>query len=600
MIRPTTSVMWAVLLMGCGKNEPDTGDDSAAATTIYALNQGEHDVGSTVQLRDVVVSAPPSSVLARFYIQEEAGGAYSGIRVVASEGASLPQVELDARISLTATFTSGADGLRLELGSADQLEVSGMGSLTPEPLNADSDWGPWKGVLVQVADLSVLGCPNGDGVDELSSGLTLDDALSAHAEPTWLTSFATITGPVDLEGGAWTLYPRSDDDLGTQNNVASCAAVAAAEAVCDVTLAGLVATTPNERSWGGFFAQDPGGGEHSGLWISNPGVQIEAGQVFDVSGTTSLFTDSQGGYVTLEASTALGGVVVSDQTATPIAAVLDSTPSDWSVYESSLVTLQGVEITGDPDNYWWIATDMGVSLTAWLTTPLLRSGDSCTSITGVPTYWGDGYWTFSPRSAEELDCESAAPEATTISGMRQGEVEGLVTIEDVVVTSWVDPDGIGFFAQDPGGGEYAGTWIYYTAAGSAGAPAPTVAPGDVVTLTGFITDYYGQSELLIGYITEIETTGSTTPTSTELSALPFDWEPYEGVLITVPNLSITSELDGYGAAETSWSDLWIDDMFYDWTVDYGTGDTLSLVTGPVYYSWYEYRVLPRSADDLVP
>jgi len=425
------SLLIAVLLIGCGKSEPaaETGDtdqvnpgpgDSGpedtgrrdtgqeGETTIYALNRGEHEAGSPVALRGVVASSPVSAELRAFFIQEEDGGEHSGIRVILADGLDLPALAPGDLLDLSATLLDTGDGPRLELGAGDSLEVAGVGSLTPEPLDEPEDWGPWQGVLVQLADQVVQDCPDGDGAAALSAGLTLDDAFSGHNEPAWLTGFAAVTGPVDREGGAWTVYPRVDADLGGESNQASCVAVAQTARECQVTLEGLVATTPNDRIWGGFFA------------------------------------------------------------------------------------------------------------------------------------------------------------------------------------------------QDAGGGQYAGLLIYYTAVGWAGAPELLVEAGDVLTLTGFTTEYYGQSELLLAYASELQITGSATPVATALDALPFDWEPYEGALITLPDLTLTSAPDAYGSAETSWSDLWLDDLLYDWTKEYGEGDHFSQVTGPIYYTWDEYRLEPRGAEDLVP
>jgi hypothetical protein len=596
MARLTSSLFWLALLTGCGDAKPDTGPESGTVhATIYALHQGEHAAGSSVELHGVVASSPVSDELRAFFVQEQAGGEYSGIRVVVDDDDELPTLAVGDLVDFTATVLEIEDGVRLELDSGAPVEVTGTGSLAPEPLSAPSDWGPWGGVLVELSSQVVQGCPDGGVTPELSSGLILDDAFSGHDSAAWLTSFATITGPVDLQDGGWSIFPRSSSDLGEQSDVASCAAVIQAGVACEVTLEGLVVTSSTDRVWGGIFAQDTGGGEHSGIWITDGDERLEVGQVIDASGTVNVSTDEHGSQVWLYTS----DLVATGETATPSATVLDGAPDDWWDYESALVTLQGVEITSDPSGSWWVETDQGVGLVAWLTTPLVMDGDSCASITGFPSYAGDGEMAFAPRSAEEIDCDGA-PVPATISQVRQGEAEGLVSLEGVVASSSPSLDSTGFFVQDAGGGEYAGIWVYYAAASWDGAPQPEVQPGDLLNLTGFSTEYYGQSELLLAYVSELETTGSTTPVATELSAAPFDWEPYEGVLVTLFDLSLDSEVSSYGEVETSWSGIWMDDLLYDWTGDYGEGDVFSQATGPVYYSWYEYRLMPRDDDDLIP
>ena len=429
----------------------------------------------------------------------------------------------------------------------------------------------------------------------------MDDAFSAHDEPAWLTGFDTLTGVVAREGGAWVLYPRSSDDLGEQSNAGTVADVVQAGVDCQVTLEGLVVTTPVDRIWGGLWVQDEGGGEYSGIWIGAEGVELQPGDVVDATGLTTTYADDYGGYTFLDVSSEVGGAVTATgATATPVATALDADPENLMAWDSVLVTLQDVGIAADPNGYWWIYTDLGVWLVAGFTTPMLAEGDTCASITGIGTYWGEGAIIFMPTSQDDLDCDGGEVITSSVAEVQQGELSGMFTFEGVVATSGLDAEGTAFFVQDEGGGEYAGIDIFFGSIWWASAADFSVQPGDQLSVTGFVTEYYGMTEFTVAGVAEMEFTGSSTPVATALTGLPFDWEPYEGVLVSVADLTVEGEANTYGEVETNWSDLWLDDRFYSWWEDYGDGDAFSEVAGLVTYEWNEYRLNPRSADDMSP
>ena len=87
-----------------------------------------------------------------------------------------------------------------------------------------------------------------------------------------------------------------------------------------------------------------------------------------------------------------------------------------------------------------------------------------------------------------------------------------------------------------------------------------------------------------------------------------DGERYEGMLVQVHDVTVTDEnpnaVDGndYGAMEVD-SCLWLDDSLYDYEADNpearALGTVYSEVTGPLYWTYDERRVLPRGPEDLV-
>ena len=166
MTRTLTPLVLTALLVGCDADPDDSGaandtGRSWAATTLQALNGGEHDAGSDVSLSGVVVTTTPSDELAAFFVQDEQGGEFSGMRVVLMDGVDLPEVVQGDVVEVRATYAEQDDGPRLVLESLDHLEVTGSAELSAEAVDVPNDWTPWQGVLVELSGPVVDGCPAG-------------------------------------------------------------------------------------------------------------------------------------------------------------------------------------------------------------------------------------------------------------------------------------------------------------------------------------------------------------------------------------------------------------------------------------------------------
>jgi predicted extracellular nuclease len=174
--------------------------------------------------------------------------------------------------------------------------------------------------------------------------------------------------------------------------------------------------------------------------------------------------------------------------------------------------------------------------------------------------------------------------------VQAGTTCGTFTLEDVVVTSpSYDKEGTStFFVQDPATG--AGVAVYT----KNDTYAATV--GDVISLTGTATEYYDLTEVVVDDVATIVTTGTGTPVATELDAAPSDWEPYEGQLLTLTDVTATSA-PSYGQVSTNYAGLFLDDLFVRY--DVANGDTFASVTGVLYYNYEEWKLEPRSEADLV-
>lgn len=358
------------------------------------------------------------------------------------------------------------------------------------------------------------------------------------------------------------------------------------------TLEGVVVTSPLNRDGDGFFVADPAGGANSGLYVWRqmgfseltiaPGDELRiTGTVTEYYGWTEFVIDS------------IDDVEVTGEATIPAPVDLgDGAGADWESYESVAVTLTAQTVES-VDAYNTGTLSGGIKLDDGFQYLEFDCRGSFESISGIVFYQYEA-WSLNPRSDDDM-VGYVAPEAapTTVAAIQAGDWCGPAILEDVVATTPAIDDGDGnsvFFVQDAGGGAMSGL----------GAFVPdtlvTVNAGDVVTLTGSATEFYDFTQVYMADATGLEAGGSTgTPVAESLSSAPSDWEPYEGMLVTLAGVSVTSDQE-YGEVQTDWT-IKIDDLFYDHSL--ANGDALSMVTGVVYYSYSEWKLEPRTADDIV-
>lgn len=143
------------------------------------------------------------------------------------------------------------------------------------------------------------------------------------------------------------------------------------------------------------------------------------------------------------------------------------------------------------------------------------------------------------------------------SGLASPLVGNIVSIEGIVIGAFPGADGLrGFFVQeepaDEDGDPATSEGIFVFANGT----GPAVVPGDVVSVTGTVTEYFDLTELTA--VTSVVKTGTAPlPPPTPLT-LPFSSttapENLEGMLVTLPQtLTVTNTFDlgQYGEIEVS-------------------------------------------------
>ncbi len=173
------------------------------------------------------------------------------------------------------------------------------------------------------------------------------------------------------------------------------------------------------------------------------------------------------------------------------------------------------------------------------------------------------------------------------------EEDAFVTLEDVVVTTWPCSDG--FFVQEPEGGEYSGLYIYTY---SDALDQLEVVPGDIVTVSGTMSEYFEMTEMVLSNIADIEITGATDapePVAVDIDVLLSGdtAEPWESVLVETSG-TVSAAADNYG--EWAVDGLHVDDMCHPADPDVGT--PVNRIAGVMDYAWENWRINPRSDDDL--
>ncbi len=165
--------------------------------------------------------------------------------------------------------------------------------------------------------------------------------------------------------------------------------------------------------------------------------------------------------------------------------------------------------------------------------------------------------------------------------------------DDIIQTSGIvtGTHSQGFFLQN-GYGEWNGIYVF------SAVYAPQVVIGDSITIVGKVKEYYNLTEITnISYL-QVHSQNNILPNPINVTASQVKSEQYEGVLVKILNATCVNPNAGYGM----------------WTVNDGT-DTCKIhnllynytpvlnrvynITGPVYYSFGEFRIEPRFSADIV-
>jgi hypothetical protein len=146
----------------------------------------------------------------------------------------------------------------------------------------------------------------------------------------------------------------------------------------------------------------------------------------------------------------------------------------------------------------------------------------------------------------------------------------------------------GFFVQS-GTGPWSGIFVFNN--------TNTPNRGDSVTFSAQVEEYFGMTQLKnVSNFTVVNSGNTVLPTV--VTTAQAGSEPYEGVLVKVEFAICSNANAGFGewTVSNSPTSINIDDMIFPFTPTQGAAYD---VTGPVYYSFSTYKILPRDANDIV-
>lgn len=245
-----------------------------------------------------------------------------------------------------------------------------------------------------------------------------------------------------------------------------------------------------------------------------------------------------------------------------------------------------------------MADDSGTSTTA----PGTDSTTSDPDTSGDTTSATDGSSSGSGSSGESSGT-TAGPTDDTIYEIQDGTIAtgSSVDVQGVIVTA---VSSTAFFAQEPGGGQYSGVYVYVNA-------DPMLAVGDEVDIVGVTAEFNDLTEVDV-------TAGSVTPTGVTGVAVVPDvvgldeltaaaGEPWEGVFVRIEGMPLEvvglpgfSEFDVSAGGDSTRIDNFLYSVF-DFPATYTNfvvGASFTAIQGPVNFTFGEYKIAPRQETDL--
>lgn len=172
------------------------------------------------------------------------------------------------------------------------------------------------------------------------------------------------------------------------------------------------------------------------------------------------------------------------------------------------------------------------------------------------------------------------------------EVGNVVTTKGVITGIVKNgPDRHAFFIQDSAAA-WNGIYVYER-------NDSTLVIGDSVEVTGTVAEYNGLTELTFVSNITVLNSGNTLPTPVVTTTGNANMEQWEGVVIQTLNAECVSNTNGFGMWEINdgSGSLLADDDIYFYHLTAVVGSHYD-VTGIGHYSFGDYKILPRDANDI--
>lgn len=204
-------------LFGCDPAGPGNGG-TVQDVTIYQIQQGEIAENSGVRVTGVIATSPMSQNGNAFFVEDPAGGQYSGIMVYVQDPTGLAIVQGD-ELTITGTYVEYFGLSEIIVDDISGINVTGTGAipavavvLATEIATGGTLAEAYEGVLVRVFSVSGASDPDGDGEWTVTGSLIIDD-LFYSAAGTNGVNYISITGCLYFGSANFKLEPRSAGDL---------------------------------------------------------------------------------------------------------------------------------------------------------------------------------------------------------------------------------------------------------------------------------------------------------------------------------------------------------------------------------------------------
>lgn len=292
-----------------------------------------------------------------------------------------------------------------------------------------------------------------------------------------------------------------------------------------------------------------------------------------------------------------------------------------ATFTTIAATAETIELTGDYTGPYYAGDEVTVTWTAanfddvvveaWVPSENAGAGGWVVMVATTPAVDGTATFTvpvdaefsadYKLRVADVVDGDPAAETATfevipvvTVSQIQsEADVDGnSLYVGDKVKTGGVVSavkSTSSFFFQS-GLGANTGINVYKSSHG--------LALGDSIIIVGVVGEYFNMTQL--SSIVEITNVGNFTPWDATTIATGDMAEMYEGVLVKFENAEVTDNAQGYGEIliNDGSGDVKLDDAIFAYDLP-DNGRILASVVGPVDFSYSEYKILPRTAEDFV-
>ncbi len=354
-----------------------------------------------------------------------------------------------------------------------------------------------------------------------------------------------------------------------------------------VEVSGIVSATGFDGDK--WFLQDEGGGPWTGVYVFDYEHDVAPGDLV----TMTCEVDEYYGLTELKNIAAFasepGGSVPPAYTATCLEA-------NDEPLEGVLITINDVVVDSVISPGQWYISDGTATLKVGNKFDyelIPAEGAELPSITGIIDYSWETF-VLQPRFDEDIDYEPAPPELVDIYDIQYSEdgespYLGMTVTVSGIVTA-INFRGSNYFISDPEVGPWKGLYVYDRD------NEPGI--GDYVTLTGEIDEYYELTELKDVTSFSIDSTGARVEPYNVSSIEMVLEESMEAVLVSLPEVTI-DELgeEGDFVITDGVTSMTVQDGF-DTGYEAEIGRTIPGLTGVIHFDWGEYKLNPRSMDDI--